>query len=166
MKSASGPLMGRLAAFKRRITPGPASNKSTRPPTTTAVAGPDAAGSGYGVPVPSRITLVVVAFKSDLDKVAVSGGSRVGGTSNPRTIDKRIASAVCISPLTPSQLLERTMNALDETTRSACEASCRRYRTARGSERVRSPHVSKGDTRGTYRRQVKRVAANFFVTSA
>ena len=60
------------------------------------LAGPDVAGSGYGVPVPSRITWVVVAFKSDLDEVAVSGGSRVGRTSNPRTNDKRIASAVCI----------------------------------------------------------------------
>src|ERR1044072_8527077 len=67
MKVASGPLIGNPAAFMRRITPAPASNRNTRLPTTTAVAGPQALGSGYGVPVPSRMTCVcgVASFLVD-----------------------------------------------------------------------------------------------------
>src|ERR1700694_4500800 len=92
MKSASGPLIGRLAARKRRITPGPASNNNTRPPTTTAVAGPEAAGSGYGVPVPSRMTSVAgVGFVT-----TALGGTLLIATDNPRPNDKKIASAVSI----------------------------------------------------------------------
>src|SRR5258708_26477339 len=96
MKSASGPLIGRLAARKRRITPGPASNKRTVPSTTTAVAGPDAAGSGYGVPVPRRITLVVVAFKSEGDVFML--WTKAG---QPSPNDKSIAKAVCMRLLLP-----------------------------------------------------------------
>src|SRR4030095_14767889 len=58
MKTASGPLIGRPAAFNCRITPTPASKRKTRFPTTTAVAGPAPLGSGYGVPVPSSTTFV------------------------------------------------------------------------------------------------------------
>src|SRR2546427_7559259 len=101
MKSASGPLMGRLAACNRRITPGPASNRSTRPPTTTAVAGPEVAGSGYGVPVPRRITWVVGAGNIEVDEFAVCGESLSGRLSQPNASDKRIASAVCIESETP-----------------------------------------------------------------
>src|SRR6267154_4909651 len=96
MKSASGPLIGNLAAFKRRITPGPASNKNTRPATTTAVAGPDAAGSGYGVPVPSRITSVPVADGISADEWVDSGDRPLGKKANQRASDKRITFAVCM----------------------------------------------------------------------
>src|SRR5438093_1956399 len=100
MKSASGPLMGRLAARKRRITPAPTSNRNTRPLTTTAVAGPDAAGSGYGVPVPSRITSVAD------DALAVEAGlpGWSGRAENPIPSHKRIAKAVC-TVATPSLLV-------------------------------------------------------------
>ena len=70
MKTASGPLIGRPAAFICRITPTPASNRKTRLPTTTAVAGPAALGSGNGVPVPNRITFVCVALASVTDCAA------------------------------------------------------------------------------------------------
>src|SRR5258706_15080165 len=96
LTSASGPLIGILAARKRRISPGPASNKRTLPSTTTAVAGPDASGSGYGVPVPRRITLVVVALKS-VGAVFMLW-TRAG---QPSPSDKRIANAVCMRLLLP-----------------------------------------------------------------
>src|SRR5512143_3213514 len=58
MNVAVGPVIGNLAAFMRRITPGPASNKNTRVPSMIAVAGPEAAGSGRGTPVPSNTMTV------------------------------------------------------------------------------------------------------------
>jgi hypothetical protein len=59
MKSAVTPLIGRWAALSCRSTPGPASTRKTRSPTTIAVAGPEAAGSSRGIPVPSRTTIVL-----------------------------------------------------------------------------------------------------------
>src|SRR5579859_247226 len=59
MKAAVTPLVGRFAAARRRSTPGPASTRNTRDPTTIAVAGPDASGKGRGVPVPSMTMRVV-----------------------------------------------------------------------------------------------------------
>jgi hypothetical protein len=40
-------------------------------PTTIAVAGPEAAGSGYGVPVPSKTILVAAASRPLFDCAAV-----------------------------------------------------------------------------------------------
>src|SRR5688500_5296310 len=57
MNAAVTPSIGRPAAATRRITPAPASNRNTRRPTTTAVAGPDRSGLGTGVPVPNVMTI-------------------------------------------------------------------------------------------------------------
>src|SRR6476660_6681773 len=68
MNSAVGPLIGSFAARTRRMTPAPASNRNAREPTTIAVAGPAASGSGTGLPVPSKMTTV----ESALGTIAVA----------------------------------------------------------------------------------------------
>src|SRR5689334_20072132 len=57
----------------RRTTPGPASTRYARPPVTMATAGPIRSGSGFGVPVPSRITRVSCARAAAHAQASISG---------------------------------------------------------------------------------------------
>src|SRR5665213_982982 len=96
MNSAVTPLIGNFAAAIRRMIPGPASNRKTRDPTSTAAAGPEASGSGLGMPVPSMTTTVlsalsvvgVVAIEGDVDPPGFAG--ETSETNSVATTPRRI----------------------------------------------------------------------------
>jgi hypothetical protein len=97
MNRAVTPLMGSLAAASCRSVPGPASTKKTREPATTAVAGPEAFGSGLGVPVPYNTTAVFSA-------VSACGGvsAPTGVTSAQNATGKIHAASPATKPLVRS----------------------------------------------------------------
>src|SRR6185312_16817017 len=96
MNSAVTPLIGRCAAAILRMIPGPASKRKTREPTTTAVAGPEASGSGLGIPTPSITTTVLSALADRAVTPIRTGVLRASTLAGAHAIMKQPAMSAAI----------------------------------------------------------------------